>query len=69
MALTGVVEPGTAVKIGDTPADMEQGLAARCGLVVGVTYGTHGREQLDRPGVRVIDRLPDLLPLMGIDAA
>jgi hypothetical protein len=48
---------------------MRQGLAAGCGLVVGVTYGTHTREQLDRPGVHIIDRLPDLLPLIGVDPA
>jgi phosphonatase-like hydrolase len=67
MALTGVAEPGMVVKIGDTPADMEQGLAAGCGLVVGVTYGTHAREQLQRPGVHIIDRLPDLLPLLEVE--
>ena len=69
MALADVAEPGMVVKIGDTPSDVEQGLAARCGLVVGVTYGTHTREQLDRPGVHIIDRLPDLLPLVGVDRA
>jgi phosphonatase-like hydrolase len=69
MTLAGVAEPRKVVKIGDTPADMEQGLAAKCGLVVGVTYGTHTREQLDRPGVHIIDRLPDLLALIGVDAA
>ena len=52
-----VAESGLVVKIGDTPADMEQGLAAGCGLVVGVTYGTHTREQLDAAGVHIIDRL------------
>jgi hypothetical protein len=37
--------------------------------VVGVTYGTHTRQQLDQPGVNVIDRLDHLLPLIGVDAA
>lgn len=55
MALARVADPAMVVKIGDTPADIEQGLAAGCGLVVGVTYGTHVREQLDRPGVQTID--------------
>lgn len=65
MALTGVTDPLRVAKIGDTPSDMAEGLAAGCGLVVGVTYGTHTREQLSQPGVVVIDRLSDLLPLMG----
>jgi phosphonatase-like hydrolase len=68
MALANVGDSSRVAKIGDTPSDMEQGLAARCGCVVGVTYGTHTREQLSRPGVHTIDRLPDLLPLLGLDA-
>ncbi len=66
MALTGVADPAVVAKVGDTPSDMAEGLAAGCGLVVGVTYGTHTREQLTQPGVAVIDRLPELLPLMGV---
>lgn len=68
MTLARVGHPGLVAKVGDTPADLEQGLAASCGIVVGVTHGTHTREQLDRPGVHIIDRLSDLLPLIGIDA-
>jgi phosphonatase-like hydrolase len=68
MALANVVDSSRVAKIGDTPSDMEQGLAAQCGCVVGVTYGTHTREQLSRPGVHTIDRLPDLPPLLGLDA-
>jgi len=68
MALAGTTDPGDVVKVGDTPSDMEQGLAAGCGRVVGVTYGTHTRDQLQRPGVVTIDRLSDLLPLIGVAA-
>jgi phosphoglycolate phosphatase-like HAD superfamily hydrolase len=64
MERLGVREPAVVAKIGDTPSDMLQGRAARCGLVVGVTYGTHSRTQLEMPEVIVIDRLPDLLPLI-----
>src|SRR5262245_20024016 len=69
MALAKVHDPGAVAKIGDTPSDMEQGLAAGCGRVVGVTYGTHTKEQLQRPGVHTIDRLEDLLTLLGVDPA
>jgi phosphonatase-like hydrolase len=65
MRLTGICDPQQVAKIGDTPADIAQGRAAGCGLVVGVTYGTHSRVELDRLDVPLIDRLADLLPLVG----
>lgn len=64
MRRLGVSDPSAVAKIGDTPSDLLQGRAARCGLVVGVSYGTHSRAQLEMPGAIVIDRLPDLLPLI-----
>jgi phosphonatase-like hydrolase len=65
MQLAGTMEAHEVAKIGDTPADIEEGRAAGCGLVVGVTYGTHSRAELERFGVPLIDRLPDLLQLVG----
>jgi phosphonatase-like hydrolase len=65
MQLTGIVDPQEVAKIGDTPADIAEGRAAACGLVVGVTYGTRSRDELDRFDVPLIDRLADLLPLVG----
>jgi phosphonatase-like hydrolase len=67
MARAGVVAPGAVVKVGDTPADLLQGHAAKCGLVVGVTHGTHTRAELRSPDVQVIDTLPALLPLLGVE--
>ena len=43
MRLLGVTDPSQVAKVGDTPADVMQGLSAGCGLVVGVTCGTHSR--------------------------
>ena len=65
MQLTGVVDPRTVMKVGDTPADIESGRAAGCGCVVGVAYGTHSRAELERhrPDA-VIDALPNLVPLV-----
>jgi phosphonatase-like hydrolase len=40
MTLTGVRDPGRVAKVGDTVADVREGIAAGCGLVVGVTTGT-----------------------------
>jgi phosphonatase-like hydrolase len=65
MQLTGVADPLQVAKIGDTPADIEEGLGAGCGLVIGVTYGTHSRVEFERFDVPLIDRLTDLLPLVG----
>ena len=65
MQLAGIGDPRDVAKVGDTPADIEEGRAAGCGLVVGVTYGTHSRAELERFEVPLIDRLTDLLPLVG----
>jgi phosphonatase-like hydrolase len=46
MALTGVRDPGRVAKVGDTPADLQEGQAAGCGLVVGVTEGSHTEDEL-----------------------
>jgi len=46
MTLTGVKDPKAVAKVGDTPSDLQEGHAAGCGLVIGVTNGTHTREQL-----------------------
>ncbi len=46
MRLVGVDDSTQVAKVGDTPSDLDEGMAAGCGLVVGVTYGTHTREQL-----------------------
>lgn len=66
MTLAGIGDARRVAKIGDTPSDVEQGLAAGCGCVVAVTYGTHTRQQLQRPGVHTIDHLHELLPLIGV---
>jgi phosphonatase-like hydrolase len=65
MQLTGVIDPRAVVKVGDTPADIASGRAAACGLVVGVSYGTHSRAELEGHGPdAVIDQLLDLVPLL-----
>lgn len=46
MELTGVRDPKLVAKVGDTPSDLQEGTAAGCQLVIGVTNGSHTREQL-----------------------
>lgn len=65
MQLTGVPNPRAVVKVGDTPSDIQSGRSAGCGLVVGVSYGTHTREELLRhQPAFVIDDLRELLPMV-----
>jgi phosphonatase-like hydrolase len=46
MRRLGITNAEEVAKVGDTPADLEEGHNAGCGLVIGVTQGTHTREQL-----------------------
>ena len=39
-----------AVKIGDTPSDMKEGVSAGCAAIIGVTYGSHSAEDLMNSG-------------------
>ena len=45
MARLGVADPRRVAKVGDTPADLQEGANAGCGLIVGVTGGTHSRRR------------------------
>jgi phosphonatase-like hydrolase len=65
MKLTGVSEPKAVAKVGDTPSDLQEGLAAGCGLVIGVTNGTHTREELAvHRHTHLISNLRELPPLV-----
>ncbi|MCW5937904.1 MAG: HAD hydrolase-like protein [Fimbriimonadaceae bacterium] len=59
MRRTGVEMPGHVAKVGDTPSDIQAGLSAGCGLVVGVTYGMHSREELRGTGVELADSISE----------
>lgn len=48
MRRTHVADPKRVAKVGDTPSDIGQGLAAGCGLTLAVTYGTHSAAELGR---------------------
>ncbi|MFM9872762.1 MAG: HAD family hydrolase [Fimbriimonadaceae bacterium] len=45
-----ILDPLSVAKVGDTPSDMGQGIAAGCGWVIGVSEGTHTEEQLIAAG-------------------
>jgi phosphonatase-like hydrolase len=70
MRRCGVTEVGEVAKIGDTPADLGEGTNAGCGWVVGVTYGTHTREELvDHPHTALVDDARELPEVLGIRGA
>ncbi len=53
--------------VGDTPSDVESGLRAGAGLVVGVTTGAADREALAQAGAPyVLDSVAGLLALVGV---
>jgi len=56
------VESSSSVaKVGDTPSDLQEGNSAGCGWVIGVTNGSHTREQLlPYPHTHVIGSVVEL---------
>jgi phosphonatase-like hydrolase len=65
MRRLGGVNPAGVAKVGDTPADLQEGKNAGCGLIIGVTEGTHSREQLEcHPHTHLIDSVKELPALL-----
>jgi phosphonatase-like hydrolase len=57
----GGIPAAQVAKVGDTPADLQEGTMARCGLVVGVASGRFGREALaEHPHDMILDGVADL---------
>ena len=56
-----IEDPKEVAKVGDTSSDMQQGNAANCAYVVGVTTGAFTREDLAKePHTHIIDGLREL---------
>jgi phosphonatase-like hydrolase len=67
MARFGIDDPLNVAKVGDTPADLGEGTAAGCGMVVGVTGGTHSAEQLEpHPHTHLIRSIVEIPTLLGL---
>lgn len=65
MARTGVQDVSRVMKVGDTPSDLGEGTSAGCGWVIGVTEGTHTREELEgHPHTHLIGSVADLRGVM-----
>jgi phosphonatase-like hydrolase len=66
MQLTSVTDPRRVVKVGDTPSDLHEGTNAGCGMVVGVTSGSHTAGELrPHPHTLLIDSVRDLPAVLG----
>lgn len=66
MELTDVAHASEVAKVGDTPSDLQEGTAAKCGWVVGVTNGSHTEEELRKfPHTHIIAGVKFLPALFG----
>jgi phosphonatase-like hydrolase len=64
MLLMRVPNASAVAKVGDTPADLLEGTAAGCGLVIGITSGSHARNALSiHPHTHLIERLSEVPPI------
>lgn len=65
MMLLGIKDSKHVAKVGDTPSDLEEGFNAGCGLVIGITSGAFGAEELQKHRhthlIGKIPELPDIL--------
>jgi phosphonatase-like hydrolase len=67
MSRLGVANPRRVAKVGDTPADLHEGKSAGCGLIAGVTRGTHTREELEvHPHTHLIETVAELPGVLGL---
>lgn len=67
MQLTGVTHVDEVAKVGDTASDLQQGQAAGCKYVIGVTSGAFTKEALQKePHTHLIENLPELLEILNI---
>ena len=65
MSLCGISIAAAVAKVGDTPADLLEGTAAGCGLVIGITSGSHTRTALAaHPHTHLIDHLSEVCSII-----
>jgi phosphonatase-like hydrolase len=68
MSRLGITDAKNVAKVGDTPADLHEGHNAGCGLLVGVTGGTHTRIELEgHPHTHLIETIAGLPGVLGLE--
>lgn len=61
----GIDDSRLVAKVGDTASDLEQGMNAGCGLVIGVTTGAYTRSELEQSAHHhIIDNLMEIKNLI-----
>jgi len=69
MKKTGVACPAYVAKVGDTPADLVEGSAADCRYIIGATYGSHTRSELEvHPHTHLIDDLGEVVDILTAES-
>ena len=67
MQLTGVEDVKNVAKVGDTASDMQQGMAAKCGWVIGVTTGAYSKEDLEKfPHTHLVERVSEIKNIFNL---
>lgn len=57
--------PIDVAKVGDTPSDLLEGKNTGCGMTIGVTYGTHSREELEQhPHDHIVESVDELKAIL-----
>jgi len=68
MALTRVFEVSHVAKVGDTASDMQQGMAAGCRWVIGVTSGAYTKEELTKEKhTHLIESISEVLSILNVN--
>jgi phosphonatase-like hydrolase len=63
----GVESAEAVAKVGDTPSDLYEGHASGCGLVIGVTSGTHTEEELaGHPYTHLVKELSEVERIVAL---
>ena len=67
MELTGVRDISKVAKVGDTASDLQEGNAAGCAIVVGVTTGAFSKEELEKEEhTHLIEQIPEMMSILGL---
>ncbi|MFM7591989.1 MAG: HAD family hydrolase [Isosphaeraceae bacterium] len=70
MKRLGLNDPGQVAKVGDTPSDIGEGKSAGCGWVIGITHGSHTRQQLEAcQPTHLVNNMAELGKIWGISIA
>jgi phosphonatase-like hydrolase len=65
MAEFKITDPAQVTKVGDTPSDLMEGMNAKCGHVIGITWGAYKREELEMEKyTHLVDDLVEILKIV-----